>query len=359
MLKFRYILLLSITLCLFAKESNATPSCRGEAPTGEGVDVQKIIFGHLLDSYHWEIGKFGDKEVALYLPVILYSKETGWHFFSSKRLCENNGNYEGFYIAGDSEAHPGKLVERLPEGLVIKPIDLSLTKMSLAVIINSLLLLLLIVPVAMWYKRDKDGIGVPGKWQSVIEMVVMTIEDSVIKPCVGDSYRKFSPYLLTAFFFILLNNLMALIPIFPAGVGVTANITITMFLAVCTFIAVNVWGTKSYWKEILWPDVPMLLKCPLPIMPIIELFGIFTKPIALMIRLFANMLSGHMAMLVITTLVFIGFSVGSALGSGMTFLSVVFNVFMNVLELLVAFIQAYVFTLLSAVFVGIAQEKPK
>ena len=177
--------------------------------------------------------------------------------------------------------------------------------------------------------------------------------------CVGPKYRKFAPYLLTAFFFIFINNIMGLIPIFPGGANVTGNIAITMVLALFTFVAVNLFGTKTYWKDIFWPDVPWWLKVPVPMMPFIEFFGIFTKPFALMIRLFANMLAGHMAMLVLTCLIFISASMGPALNGTLTVASVLFNIFMNALELLVAFIQAYVFTMLSAVFIGLAQEEHK
>lgn len=150
---------------------------------------------------------------------------------------------------------------------------------------------------------------------------------------------------------------MGLIPLFPGGANVTGNIAITFVLALCTFVAVNCFGTRHYWKDIFWPDVPLWLKVPLPIMPVIELFGIFTKPFALMIRLFANMMAGHMAMLVLSCLIFITASMGPVLNGSMTLASVLFNIFMNALELLVAFIQAYVFTMLSAVFIGMAQQE--
>lgn len=319
----------------------------------EKLDVQKVIFEHMLDSYEWHIAG----KAVIHLPVILYSKSSGWHIFSSKHLHENGGSYRNFYPADLNSARAGKLMEKMPDGSFVRPLDLSFTKMSLAIFINSIVLLLIVLPVARWYRKNIATDAVPGKFASVVESVAIYIEDEVIKPCVGENYKKFSPYLLTIFFFILVCNLMSLIPFFPGGIGVTANMSITMFLALCTFIAINLWGTKEYWKEILWPDVPVFLKAPFPMMQIIEILGLFTKPVALMIRLFANMLGGHMAMLVLTLLIFIGFGVGKALGGSMTFLSVVFNIFLNVLELLVAFIQAYVFTLLSAVFIGMAQVK--
>ena len=338
---------------MFSSSSLHATEKEGE---GGGVNVQHIIFEHMLDSYTWHITKVGDKDIAVYLPVILYSKTSGWHVFSSRRLHENGGSYEGFYPAPEDSAHAYKLMEKMPDGSLVRPIDLSLTKMSLALLINGAILLLLFLPAARWYRRHgSDRNATPTKYVSFVESIVEMVEDGIIKPCIGENYRKFSPYLLTAFFFIFTCNLMSLLPIFPGGVGVTANMSITLFLALCTFLMVNIFGSREYWKEILWPDVPTWLKAPVPLMPMIELLGIFTKPIALMIRLFANMLGGHMAMLVLTTLIFIGFSAGAVMGSSMTFLSVLFNIFMYGLELLVAYIQAYVFTLLSAVFIGSAQ----
>ena len=202
--------------------------------------------------------------------------------------------------------------------------------------------LVIVLSVAHWYRKRPRGALAPGGFIGFMEMFIMMVNDDIIKSCVGPNYRKFAPYLLTAFFFIFVNNIMGLIPFFPGGANVTGNIAITMVLAICTFLAVNLFGTKHYWKDIFWPDVPWWLKVPVPMMPFIEFFGIFTKPFALMIRLFANMLAGHMA-----------------LNGTLTVASVLFNIFMNALELLVAFIQAYVFTMLSAVFIGLAQEGAK
>lgn len=148
---------------------------------------------------------------------------------------------------------------------------------------------------------------------------------------------------------------MGLIPIFPGGANVTGNIAITLILALCTFFVVNFSGTREYWKDIFWPNVPSWLKVPVPLMPVVELFGVFTKPFALMIRLFANMMAGHSVILALTSLIFVTVSMGPAINGTMTVVSVLFGIFMNCLELLVAFIQAYVFTMLSAVFIGLAR----
>jgi F-type H+-transporting ATPase subunit a len=150
---------------------------------------------------------------------------------------------------------------------------------------------------------------------------------------------------------------MGLLPIFPGGANVTGNIAISLALALCTFITVNLFGNKEYYKEIFWPDVPVWLKLPVPLMPLIELVGVFVKPFALTIRLFANILAGHTALLAFVSIIFVTMAVNSYIGSGMTVVSVLFTIFMNVLELLVAFIQAFVFTMLSSVFIGLSQPE--
>ena len=351
--------LLAMAAALVAMPVQADESAAPESVSteeAEPVDVKGIVFGHIGDAYEWHITDIGETKLIIPLPVIVYSSTTGWHCFLSSRLEENHGSYEGFSIAPTGSPYEGKLVEHDAAGNEVRPFDISITKVTLALFINSALLLVIILSVARWYKRHPKESASPGGFVGCMEMFIMMINDDVIKSCVGPNYRKFAPYLLTAFFFIFINNLMGLIPFFPGGANVTGNIAVTFVLAVCTFLAVNLFGSKHYWKDIFWPDVPWWLKVPVPMMPFIELFGIFTKPFALMIRLFANMLAGHMAMLILTCLVFISASMGPALNGSLTVASVLFNIFMNALELLVAFIQAYVFTMLSAVFIGLAQE---
>ena len=338
--------LLAIAGVLYGIPANAENAPDPEATEESNpVDVKGIVFGHIGDGYEWHITDIGDTHVTIPLPIIVHSSTTGWHAFLSSRLEENGGTYEG------------KLVEHDASGNEVRPLDISITKVTLSLFINSLLLVIIVLSVARWYKKHPKSSAAPGGFVGFMEMFIMMVNDDVIKGCVGPNYRKFAPYLLTAFFFIFINNLMGLIPIFPGGASVTGNIAVTFVLALCTFFAVNLFGTKHYWKDIFWPDVPWWLKAPVPMMPFIELFGIFTKPFALMIRLFANMLAGHMAMLILTCLVFISASMGPALNGSLTVASVLFNIFMNALELLVAFIQAYVFTMLSAVFIGLAQER--
>ena len=228
-----------------------------------------------------------------------------------------------------------------------------MTKNVWGLLLSCTILSLLILKTAQWYKKHPSE--APGGLTGCMEMVINYIYEDVIKKNAGASYRFFSPYLLTVFFFILINNLLGIIPIFPGGANLTGNITITMVLAVCTFIAVNLFATKGYWKDIFWPNTPIYLKCPLPIMPFVEFFGVFTKPFALMIRLFANIMAGHTIILALTCLIFITASMGVIINLGMTIVSVAFCIFMNCLELFVACLQAYIFTLLSACYIGLAR----
>ena len=197
----------------------------------------------------------------------------------------------------------------------------------------------------------------PKGFVGAMEIFIMDINDNIIKSAIGKGYEKYAPYLLTVFFFILINNFMGLIPFFPGGANTTGNIAVTLVLALCTFAAISFSGTKEYWKEILWPDVPTWMKIPLPLMPAIEIFGVFTKPFALMIRLFANIMAGHTIILGLTSLIFVTVAMGAATNIGMSALSILLTAFMLFVELIVAYIQAYVFTLLSAVFIGLSRVK--
>lgn len=322
----------------------------------DDLDIKSIVFEHMGDSYEWHIMSFSNgKHVSLPLPVILYSSDKGWHVFLSSKLHEGK-TYNGFKIAEAHTEYAGKIVEEVNGQWVRPTLDLSITKLAASLLFNSLLVICIVLYVAQWYrKRDCTQVS-PGGFRGFMEMFIMMIHDDVIKESVGENYKRFAPYLLTVFFFIFINNLVSLIPIFPGGVGVTGNIAITAVLALCTMIAVNLFGSKHYWKEIFWPDVPIYLKAPIPLLPVIEFVGILTKPFALMIRLFANMMAGHMAILIFVCLIFISAKMGPAMQGGLSVISVLLTLFMNLLELLVAFIQAYVFTLLSAVFIGLAQE---
>ena len=263
--------------------------------------------------------------------------------------------YEGLFIAEDGR-YADKIVERGPDGELVRPFDISITKNVASLMFSSILLVVLVLLSARWYRRHEAVDEAPEGIAAAMEPLIMMVNDDLIKDNVGPDYRKFAPYLLTVFFFILLNNLLGIVPFFPGGANVTGNIAVTMVLALCTFVAVNVFGNRHYWKEILWPDVPMFLKFPIPIMQIIELFGLIAKPFSLMVRLFANILAGHAMILGLVSVIFVTVKLGPVINGSMTVVTMLFGVFMDCLELLVAFIQAYVFTMLSAVFIGMSRQ---
>ena len=317
------------------------------------LDMNEYLFGHVGDSYGWHITTINGHHVTVHLPVIVHSKSSGWHVFSSRHI-EEGESYEGFRLASADEPHSGKLGEITPDGPV-RPLDISVTKNVLGLLVNSLLLVALVLFGVRWYKRHDAREEAPGGFAGILEMLVMMVEDDIIKECVGPDYKRYSPYLLTAFFFIFINNLMGIVPFFPGGANVTGNIAVTLCLAVFTFLAVNLFGNKHYYKEIFWPDVPVFLKA-IPLMPVIEIIGMFTKPFSLMIRLFANILAGHIMILGVVAVVFLTVKLGVGMNAGMSVIAVLFGVFMDVLELLVAFLQAYVFTMLSSVFIGLSRQ---
>lgn len=318
-------------------------------------NVKEFILNHISDAYEWHLLNVGEKHISIPLPIIVYSSYTGWQVFMSSAFHNESHEYHGLKVASEGK-YKGKIVETTPDGQIVKPFDISITKNVFSLLFSSTLLIILILWVASSYRkhgfRNKKGFIL------MMEMLIQNLNDDVIKSSIGKGYEKYSPYLLTVFFFIFINNLLGIIPFFPGGANLTGNIAVTFVLALITLLIVNISGTKEYWKEILWPDVPLWLKVPVPLMPIIELIGVFTKPFALMLRLFANMLAGHAIALGLTFLVFITVSMGPALNSSMTILSVVFSVFMGFVELLVAYIQAFIFTLLSAVFIGLARVQP-
>lgn len=325
----------------------------------EQLNVKELILDHLADAYEWHLTSFGDTHISIPLPVIVIGESSGLNIFLSSKFHHGHDAYNGFYIAQSGD-YKGKIVEKNAAGEEVRPWDLSLTKNATSLVISSILLLIIVMSVAKWYKKQAQTgeKKAPKGFVGFMEMFIMSVQDDIIKPCVGKNYRKFSPYLLTVFFFIFFNNLMGLIPIFPGGANVTGNISVTLVLALFTFVIVNIFGTREYWKEVFWPDVPTWLKVPIPIMPAIELVGVFTKPFALMIRLFANILAGHSIVLGLTCLIFVTANMGIAINGSMTLVSVLLTIFISLVELLVAYIQAYVFTMLSAVFIGLAQAEP-
>ena len=320
----------------------------------EKLNPKEIIFEHLGDGYGWEVPF--NHHVRMPLPVIVFASD-GLHVFSSSKLHAGEEFKDGdatFKLAGKDSKYHGKVVE-IVNGQEVKPFDISITKNVAGLFITVIIVSLLMLWLSHHYK--KYGFKAPRKGLGALEACVAFIYDDVIKATLHDQARRFAPYLLTVFFFILTMNLLGLIVIFPGGANLTGNIAVTMVLAILTFLMTNIFGTKHYWKEIFWPDVPLWLKFPLPIMPVIEIFGMFTKPAALTVRLFANMMGGHMIVIVLTLLIFIFAAVSPVAGGATTVVSILFSIFMLAIDVLVSFIQAYVFTMLSTIFISLAQEK--
>lgn len=318
------------------------------------VDMSQMLFGHIGDSYGWHITDWNGKHVTIPLPCIIYSRTTGWHAFMSSKI-EHGHSYRGFFLAEDGR-YKDKIVEKAHDGTLVRPFDISITKNVASLLFTAILLIVLILSAKRWYSGNDAREKAPGGFTGLVEMMVMMVNDEIIKEAVGPEYRKYAPYLLTAFFFIFLSNLLGIVPFFPGGANVTGNIAVTFVLAACSFFAVNMFADKHYWKEILWPDVPVFLKFPIPLMQIIEVFGMFTKPFSLMVRLFANIMAGHAMILGLVSIIFVTAKSGPVINGSMTVVAMLFGVFMDCLELLVAFIQAYVFTMLSGVFIGMSRQ---
>ncbi len=332
------------------------------------IDMKEILWGHIKDSYEWHVTNIGETPIVLHLPVIVHSS-TGWHVFSSSEFSEEldaQGNRKGpfgLYIkSANDEKYPSKIVEMV-DGQEVRPFDISITKTVCVLFIDAFILLLCILIPASWCRRHKVDDPAPEGFTGLMHMFIMSIYDDVVKAIMGKEADKYAPYLLTCFFFIFVANIMGIIPFPPGGGNLTGNIACTCFLGVATFLVTNLTGTKEYWKEIFWPDVPTWLKVPVPLMPIIEIVGIFTKPLALVIRLFANMMAGHAIALAFAGMIFIMFHlttsdvVNNVAGSGISVVSVALSIFMMLLEILVSYIQALVFTMLSAVFISFAHVK--
>ena len=332
------------------------------------IDMKEILWGHIKDSYEWHVTNIGETPIVLQLPVIVHSS-TGWHVFSSSEFSEEldaQGNRKGpfgLYIkSANDEKYPSKIVEMV-DGQEVRPFDISITKTVCVLFIDAFILLLCILIPARWCRRHKVDDPAPKGFTGLMHMFIMSIYDDVVKAIMGKEADKYAPYLLTCFFFIFVANIMGIIPFPPGGGNLTGNIACTCFLGVATFLVTNLTGTKEYWKEIFWPDVPTWLKVPVPLMPIIEIVGIFTKPLALVIRLFANMMAGHAIALAFAGMIFIMFHlttsdvVNNVAGSGISVVSVALSIFMMLLEILVSYIQALVFTMLSAVFISFAHVK--
>ncbi|HEX3383640.1 MAG TPA: F0F1 ATP synthase subunit A [Mucilaginibacter sp.] len=320
----------------FAKAASAEDSTKDPKEK-----AKEAILEHIGDSHSWPV--IGKTTIAL--PVILYT-DKGLEVFSSKKIEEEGSIYAGTNYSYKLEGNKVKVVDasgKIDEVTSKKVWDFSITRNVISLWMSAIILLLVFFGVSGAYKKRINK--APKGLQSFLEPLIVFIRDDVAIPNVGFKYARFMPLLLTIFFFILINNLLGIVPFFPGGYNLTGNIAVTGTLAVIILFVVNLNGNKYYWKHIFLPEVPFWI---LPIMWIVEIVGIFSKPIALMIRLFANMTAGHIVALSLISLIFI---FGTLWISPV---SVGFVVFMDVIEVLIAFLQAYIFTLLSALFIGMA-----
>ncbi len=318
------VLFLGLSQASFAAESNDST---------KAFNASEVILHHVLDDHIWHFfdGHYG----TLYLPVIVYSEERGLESFSSHNFYDEHHNivdYNGYKLDHNHIylADSGKAV-----------LDLSITKNVAMLFINAILMILILTAVARGYKKNAGK--APKGIQAFIEPIIVFVRDEVVKPNIGPKYEKYLPYLLTLFFFILFGNLLGLL---PGAANLTGNIAVTIVLALGTFVITNVSGNKGYWGHIFWtPGVPLPLR--LVILPV-EILGIITKPISLTIRLFVAITAGHIVLLSLICLAFVFGSVYVGIGSSLIVM------FINLIELLVAGIQAYVFTLFSSLYIGMA-----
>jgi len=329
-----------------------------ERPGEEKFNPGEMIMEHVVDNHEWHIARIGHLNLTIPLPVLIICKGQ-FHAFWSWKFHNETRSYLGFTISKE-KANKGKIVTVQEEmtGKGPNVYDFSITKTVLAIFLSGFFLILIFVSVADRYKKEPNQ--APHGLQNFLEPAILFIRDDVAKSSIGEkNYEKYLPYLLTIFFFILFNNLMGIIPIFPGGANVTGNIAVTGVMAVFTLIITTISGNRHYWIDIInTPGVPWWLKVPFPLMPIVEIIGIITKPFVLMIRLFANMTAGHIIILSFISIIFIFGQMSSALGIGVGIPTLLFMIFMDLLEILVAFIQAYIFTLLSALYFGLATIEP-
>lgn len=328
------------------------------------LDINGFILHHIADAHEFHFFGEGENWKGLYLPVILWT-DHGLVTFSSKEfkldqegsVVVNKGGqkftryHNKIYYASNEMDHGAYLEMSTDEKghhvvANAKPWDFSITKNVFTIFLSIIVLCWIFFSIAKSYKT-REG-KAPKGLQSLIEPIIIFVRDDIAKPNLGYKYERYMPYLLTVFFFIWFNNMLGLVPFFPGSANVTGNIAVTLVLATITFLITTFSGNRYYWAHIFKPNVPWWLY---PLMIPVEIIGIFTKPIALMIRLFANITAGHILVLALISLIFVFESVAVAPAS------ILFVLFISLIELLVAFIQAFIFTILSALFIGMAIEE--
>lgn len=363
------VFFLAFSISTFAQEAPSETGDNVKKEEKKGFDANEVIFGHILDAHEFHFfsyeGSDGEEhEASIPLPVILYSKQKGLDVFMFSQFHHGEAAYNGYKVVTAEmleeenlpagKYHEGQIVAVDASGQIdesVKLYDFSITRYVVQMIISLLLLTWIMVSIANRYKKGHGVVTAPKGKQSLMEPVILFIVDEVARPCLGEKkYRKYLPFLLTVFFFILINNLLGLI---PGSANVTGNIAFTLVLALIAFVAILFSTNKHYWGHIFNPPVPGFVK---PILMLVEFLGVFIKPMALMIRLFANMVAGHILIICLISLIFIFAGLSAAAGWGASPLAVAFTIFIYFIEVLVAFLQAYIFVFLSAVFIGQAFE---
>lgn len=319
---------------------------RGHEPV-QNFDAAEVIMEHIKDGHEFHFATIGETHVTIPLPVIVYSQERGLDAFMSSKFHHGHDAYKGYKL------EHGKIVAVDAQGNIdesVKVYDFSLTRNVVQMILALAILVWIMVGIAKRYQKGEGTRTAPTGLQNAIEPVITFVRDDVARPNLGRKADKYLPYLLTVFFFILINNLFGLL---PGSANVTGNVAFTAVLGFISFIVIMLSSNKHYWGHIVNPPVPMGIK---PILVPVELLGVFTKPFALIVRLFANMVAGHIIILSFISLIFIFGTMNKGIGWGFAPVSILFTVFIYLIEILVAFIQAFIFTNLTAVFIGQAFE---
>jgi F-type H+-transporting ATPase subunit a len=301
------------------------------------LNISEEVFGHIQDSYEWHIFSAGNFDAAIPLPVMLYSPTNGFSFFWSSHFNHGQSEYNGYKIGEDGHiaATDGS-----------KVYDFSITKNVAAMLIAVALLLVMFIGITKKYRQNGSN-KAPSGFQNALEACILFVRDEVAVPNLGKNYKRFMPLLLTLFFFIWLGNLLGLI---PGGANLTGNIAVTCCLATIAFVVMLFTSKKGFWAHTLNPHgVPLPVKF---ILVPIEIISLFIKPIALMIRLFANMLAGHVVIACFILLIFIFAALNKYIGGAFTIVSVGLAIFSMLIETLITAIQAYIFIILVSVFIG-------
>jgi len=334
----------------------------GPDSTNKKFSAGDMIMHHITDTHEWHVLDWNSKPISIPLPIILLDGGLLQIFMSSefnhgKSVVERGGKYYKLYH-GNKIYHTDQLgtinYDNTNKVTNTSPIDFSITKNVFSLLLTIIILLIVFFRTSRAYKKDVNS--APSGLRGALEILILFVRDDIAKPAIGIKYyNKYLPFLLTVFFFILLSNLMGLVPVFPGGANLTGNIAIPLVLAGMVFIITTLSGKKAYWKHIFaMPGVPVPV---LLILTPIEIIGALLKPIVLMIRLFANITAGHIIVLSFFSFIFIFGEISPVAGYGASIMSISFAVFMTILEILVAFLQAYVFTLLSAIYFGSAVEE--